>query len=250
MTNAAPPFADDHVLAQLPDAALDRFARHLVMPTLGPKGQQALLQARVAIVGLGGIGCPVAQALAVTGVGQLTLIDDDTVSESNLSRQILYTEAHLGASKAATAASVLQAHNSLSMYRAVQVRVEDQNAASLLADQDLIIDGTDTYASRCIVASAAHSLGTPLISASVIGLEGQIAVFAADPKRRYEDLFPSTSGDQATCAEVGVLSSAATLLGHSAACLAIQGLVTGDWDQLDGKCALVSSWPPSIYWVS
>ena len=250
MTNAAPPFADDHVLAQLPDAALDRFARHLVMPILGPKGQQALLQARVAIVGLGGIGCPVAQALAVTGVGQLTLIDDDTVSESNLSRQILYTEAHLGASKAATAASVLQAHNSLSMYRAVQVRVEDQNAASLLADQDLIIDGTDTYASRCLVASAAHSLGTPLISASVIGLEGQIAVFAADPKRRYEDLFPSSPGDQATCAEVGVLSSAATLLGHSAACLAIQGLVTGDWDQLDGKCALVSSWPPSIYWVS
>ena len=250
MTNAAPPFADDHVLAQLPDAALDRFARHLVMPTLGPKGQQALLQARVAIVGLGGIGCPVAQALAVTGVGELTLIDDDTVSESNLSRQILYTEAHLGASKAATAASVLQAHNSLSMYRAVQVRVEDQNAASLLADQDLIIDGTDTYASRCLVASAAHSLGTPLISASVIALEGQIAVFAADPKRRYEDLFPSSPGDQATCAEVGVLSSAATLLGHSAACLAIQGLVTGDWDQLDGKCALVSSWPPSIYWVS
>ena len=250
MTNAVSPFADDHVLAQLPDAALDRFARHLVIPTLGPKGQQALLQARVAIVGLGGIGCPVAQALAVSGVGHVTLIDDDIVSESNLSRQILYNEKHLNASKAATAASVLQTHNSLSTYQAVQARVEDQNAASLLADQDLIIDGTDTYASRCIVASAAHSLGTPLISASVIGLEGQIAVFAADPKRRYEDLFPSTSGDQATCAEVGVLSSAATLLGHSAACLAIQGLVTGDWDQLDGKCALVSSWPPSIYWVS
>ena len=250
MTNGSTPFADDHLLAQLPDAALDRFARHLVMPTLGPKGQQALLQARVAIVGLGGIGCPVAQALAVSGVGQLTLIDDDTVSESNLSRQILYTETHLGASKAATAASVLQAHNSLSTYQAVQARVEDQNAASLLADQDLIIDGTDTYASRCLVSSAAHSLGTPLISASVIGLEGQIAVFAAVPKRRYEELFPSTSGDQATCAEVGVLSSAATLLGHSAACLAIQGLVAGDWGQLDGKCALVSSWPPSIYWVS
>ena len=250
MTNAAPPFADDYLLAQLPDAAVDRFARHLVMPTLGPKGQQALLHARVAIVGLGGIGCPVAQALAVSGVGQLTLIDDDTVSESNLSRQILYNEKHLGASKAATAASVLQTQNSLSTYQAVQARVEDQNAASLLADQDLIIDGTDTYASRCLVASAAHSLGTPLISASVIGLEGQVAVFAADPKRRYEDLFPFTSGDQATCAEVGVLSSAATLLGHSAACLAIQGLVTGDWGQLDGKCALVSSWPPSIYWVS
>ena len=250
MTNGSPPFADDHLLAQLPDAALDRFARHLVMPTIGPKGQQALLQARVAVVGLGGIGCPVAQALAVSGVGRLTLIDDDTVSESNLSRQILYNEQHLGASKAATAASVLQTHNSLSTYQAVHVRVEDQNAASLLADHDLIIDGTDTYASRCLIASTAHSLETPLISASVIGLEGQIAAFAADPKRRYEDLFPSAPGDQATCAEVGVLSSAASLLGHSAACLAIQGLVTGDWDKLDGKCALVSSWPPSIYWVS
>ena len=250
MTNTRAPFANDDVLAQLPDAALDRFARHLVMPNLGPKGQQALLNARVAIVGLGGIGCPVAQALAVSGVGQLTLIDDDTVSDSNLSRQILYTEAHLGASKAKTAATVLRAHNSLSIYRAEHTRIDDQNADTLLKEHDLIIDGTDTYASRCLVASAAYRLKIPLISASVIGMEGQIAVFAAQPKRHYKDLFPSTPGDQATCAEVGVLSTAAALLGNSAACLAIQGLVTDDWDQLDGKCALVGSWPPSVYWVS
>lgn len=250
MISQHPPYADDDILAQLPDAAVDRFARHLVMPKLGPQGQQALLAARVAIVGLGGIGCPVAQSLAVSGIGALTLIDDDIVSDSNLSRQILYEEAHVGASKAQTAAQVLRTHSGLSTYQPVNKRVTAENAASVLKDHDLIIDGTDTYDSRCLIAAAAHNLETPLISASVIGLEGQVAIFAASPKRRYDTLFPSSPSAQATCAEAGVLSSATALLGSATACLAIQGIVDQNWAALDGRCALVSSWPPSIYWVS
>ena len=250
MTNKPMPTSDEALLAKLSDANLERYARHLVLPKIGPAGQQRLLSSRVAIVGIGGIGCPVAQSLVAAGVGHLTLIDDDRIALSNLNRQILFSETEIGTLKVEAAARALAHLNPQSSYAVVAQKITDQNAQKLLANHDLIIDGTDTYGSRCVISAATHRLGQALISASVLGVEGQVAIFAQSPKRQYTDLFPITTNGQETCAEVGVFSSATSMVASVAACVAITGIVKGSFDGFDGQCALVNCWPPSIYWLS
>ena len=244
------PTSDDALLAELSDANLERYARHLVLPEIGPAGQQRLLSSKVAIVGIGGIGCPVAQSLAAAGVGHLTLIDADEIALSNLNRQILFRETEIGTLKVQAAVQALSHLNPRSSYAAVAQKITDQNAQNLLENHDLIIDGTDTYDSRCVISGAAHRLGKALISASVLGVEGQVAIFDQNPKRHYKELFPIATSGQETCAEVGVFSSATSMVGSVAACVAITGIVKGSFESFDGQCALVNCWPPSIYWLS
>ncbi len=232
---------DDDALAAFDDAALERYARHLVLPEMGARRQLALRKARVALVGVGGIGCPAAQALAHVGVGSLTLIDPDTVDLSNLPRQTLFRASDVGRPKAMVAAEVLE-DVSPELLASVAIQpLRAQNADALLAGHSLIIDGTDSFTTRCVVADWAQSAGVPLVSAAVTGTEGQLLCLDQSTQR-YSDLFPEGPPPQQNCAEVGVLATASMLMGQIAAQAAVQWLTTGE--RPDSQ--LVSTWPLRI----
>ena len=215
----------------LPPARLDRFARHIVLPEIGGAGQVALAQAKVALVGLGGIGSPVLQYLAAAGVGGLTLIDDDTVDVSNLQRQTIFTEADLGRPKAEVAAAWVARFDPVLEARAVTARVGGGNAAQVLEGSDLVLDGCDNFATRLAVSDAAVKLAIPLTSAALGRFQGQVANFAGHlpDESCYRcfvgDAFDADDCD--TCAADGVLGAMAGMVGSFAAMQAIRVLVQG-----------------------
>ena len=149
-------------MIELGDDELDRYARHIVLPQVGGAGQQRLKAARVAVIGAGGIGCALLPALAGAGVGRLTIIDGDRVELSNLQRQPLYRTADLGQPKAALAAAFITERNPHVAVTPVEARIDAANAAALLAGHDLVIDGTDNFATRLVVSDAAGALHLPL----------------------------------------------------------------------------------------
>ncbi|MEM6903488.1 MAG: HesA/MoeB/ThiF family protein, partial [Pseudomonadota bacterium] len=157
-----------------------RYARHLVLPELGGAGQQRLAAARVAIVGVGGLGNAAAQYIAAAGIGGLTLIDDDTVDLSNLQRQVLFTEADLDRPKVQVAATRLRALNSQCEIEQQNTRLTEQNAASLLDGHEVVVDATDLITTRYAINDACAALKTPWVMGAVIRFEGQVAVF--DPR--------------------------------------------------------------------
>lgn len=157
----------------------ERYSRHILLKEIGGAGQQRLKAAHVALIGAGGLGAPAALYLAAAGVGRLTLIDDDVVSVSNLQRQILYRGADLGAAKVERAQAALEALNPHVEIIAKNVRLNCENAASLLAEADVILDGVDQFAPRFAANEAAHALGRPLVSAAVGRWHGQISTFAS-----------------------------------------------------------------------
>jgi len=239
------PTTDDEALGQFSDEDLERYARHLILPEMGGLRQLALRDARIALVGIGGIGCPTAQALAHVGVGHLTLIDPDTVDLSNLPRQTLFRKADVGRPKALVAAEVLEEINpSLSVGVNIQP-ARPQNIASLLDHHTLVIDGTDNYSTRVTVAEWTQGAGVSLVSASVTGTEGQVLCLD-DESRRYADLFPEGPPPQQNCADVGVLATSSMLMGQLAAHTAVQWIATGERP----KSLLVSTWPMRIMRLS
>ena len=204
----------------LSDAQLDRYARHLILKELGGAGQARLLAARVAVVGAGGIGSPALQYLAAAGVGQLTLIDDDRVELSNLQRQTLFGTDQIGTPKVDAAATAIAALNPDVRVAPRAERITAANARTLLAGHDVLLDGTDNFATRLIVADAALGLRLPLVSAAVAQFEGQLGVFRgweAD-KPCYRCLVgsdPDRAG--ASCADEGVIGAVTGVLGSLAA---------------------------------
>ena len=207
------------------DEELDRYARHIVLPQVGGAGQQRLKAAKVAVVGAGGIGAAVIPALAGAGVGQLTIIDGDTVDLSNLQRQPLYTSADVGAGKADLAAAFVAARNPFVAVNAVAERIDRANAKTLLANHDLIIDGTDNFATRLLVSDSAVALGIPLLSAAAQQFQGQVALFRGRPCYRcfVGDAFDADDCDN--CAELGVLGALTATVGSFAALAAIRVIV-------------------------
>lgn len=208
----------------LSDDELDRYARHIVLPQLGGAGQLRLKQSRVAVVGAGGIGAAVIPALTGAGIGQLTIIDADTVDLSNLQRQPLYETADIGGPKATLAATFARARNPHVEFSAIETRIDVGNAAPLLSGHDLVIDGTDNFATRLTVSDAAVSLGIPLLSAAAQQFQGQVALFYGRPCYRcfVGDAFDADDCD--TCAELGVLGALTGTVGNFAALMAIQAL--------------------------
>ena len=208
------------------DEELERYARHIVLPQVGGAGQNRLKAAKVAVVGAGGIGAAVIPALAGAGVGQLTIIDGDTVDLSNLQRQPLYTSAEVGEGKAKLAAAFVAQRNPFIAVRAVAERIDAANAESLLVGHDLIVDGTDNFATRLMVSDAAVKLAIPLLSAAAAQFQGQVALFRAKPCYRcfVGDAFDADDCD--TCAELGVLGALTATVGSFAALLAIR-FITG-----------------------
>ena len=223
------------------DEELERYARQIVLPQVGGVGQRKLKAAKIAVIGAGGIGCAVIPALAGAGVGQLTIIDDDVVELANLHRQPLYGEADAGQPKAALAAGFVQRLNAHVAVHPVQARIDAANAPVLLEGHDLVIDGSDNFATRLAVSDACVTLAIPLLSAAAVQFQGQVALFRGRPCYRcfVGDAFDAEDCDN--CAELGVLGALAGAVGHFAALLAIRALVDSG-GELAGKLFLLDGW--------
>ena len=214
------------------DDEIERYARHLMLADVGGPGQQRLKAARVALVGLGGIGAPASLYLAAAGVGTLRLIDDDAVSLSNLQRQILFQSVDVDRPKVEVGAERLAALNPYVQIEAQPVRLTDDNAGTLLADCDVVIDGTDDFETRFIVNAACVDAGVPLVSGALGRWSGQIGVFAGRPC--YRCLVPEMPPDAETCARVGVVGALSGVIGAMAALEAIK-LIAQAGDPLTGR---------------
>ena len=213
----------------LTDAELERYARHIVLPQIGGPGQRKLKSSRVAIVGAGAIGSAVIPALAGAGVGHLTIIDDDAVELSNLHRQLIFREDQVGQSKAKIAAGFVAALNSDVEAVAISERIGGDNAERLLSAFDMVLDGTDNFATRLTTNQACVDLRLPLISAAAAQFQGQLALFRGwqpdQPCYRcfVGDAFDSDDCD--ACSELGVVGALAGSVGHLAALLAVRALL-------------------------
>lgn len=215
----------------LSPARLDRFARHIVLPEVGGAGQVRLAEARVAIIGLGGIGSPALQYLAASGIGRLALVDDDVVDVSNLQRQTIFTTRDVGYGKAVSARRWLANFDDTLQVDVSDARITPENAAGLIAGCDLVLDGTDNFATRLAVSDACVAAGIPLLSAAVGRFQGQVAAWAGhladQPCYRcfVGDAFDAEDCD--TCADDGMLGAMAGWVGTFAALQAIKVLLAG-----------------------
>lgn len=202
----------------------DRYARQAVLPEIGPAGQARLAAVSVLVVGAGGLGCPVLQYLVGAGVGRLTIVDHDTVEETNLHRQPLYGMADIGTLKAEAARATLQRFNPHVRVDAVPERLTPQNAATLVADADIVVDAADSFAVTYMLSDVCHAVAKPLVSASVIGMTGYAGVFCGGGPS-YRAVFPEVSVDGGTCATVGVIGTAVATIGSLQAHLTLHHLL-------------------------
>ncbi|MEP7130765.1 MAG: HesA/MoeB/ThiF family protein [Sphingomicrobium sp.] len=221
----------------LSDEELERYARHIVLPQVGGVGQRKLKAASVAVVGAGGIGSAGIPALAGAGVGRLTIVDDDVVEIANLHRQPLFRESDAGKAKAELAAEFVTRLNRFVDARAVRERIDAANALQLLGGHDLVIDGSDNFATRLAVSDACVKLEAPLLSAAAVQFQGQVALFRARPCYRcfVGDAFDAEDCDN--CAELGVLGALTGIVGNFAALLAIN-LIVGIGEDQSGQLHL------------
>ncbi|GIT90796.1 molybdopterin/thiamine biosynthesis dinucleotide-utilizing protein [Jannaschia pagri] len=205
----------------------DRYARQIVLPEVGAAGQAALGAAHVVIVGAGGLGCPAAQYLVGAGVGTVTLVDGDTVSESNLHRQILFSEADVGQPKVTAAARRLGAANGACRLMPLAAPLTPAVAPDLVASADVVLDCADSFAVSYILSDACRAADTPLISASALGTSGYVGGFCAGaPSLRA--IFPDLPTSGATCATAGVLGPVVGILGAMQAQMALAVLLGTD----------------------
>ena len=226
----------------LNDAELERYARQIVLPEVGGPGQRQLKAASVALVGSGAIGSAALPALAGAGIGRLTIIDDDAVELSNLHRQLIYGEQQVGQGKAATAAAFARSLNSNVEIAAIAERLDESNSPGVLTGHDLVLDGTDNFATRLAVNQACVDQSIPLVSAAAAQFQGQVALLrgweANQPCYRcfVGDAFDANDCD--TCAELGVLGALTGTVGHFAALVALRALL-GIGEDAAGKLFLL-----------
>jgi molybdopterin/thiamine biosynthesis adenylyltransferase len=214
------------------DEEIERYARHLVLREVGGPGQQRLATARVLIVGAGGLGAPAALYLAAAGVGVLGMADPDTVALSNLQRQVLYGTEDVGRAKVDVAAERLGGLNPHVQIEAHRVLVDAENAASVVGGYDLVLDGTDDFATRFAVNEACVHAGRPLVSGAIGRWTGQVGAFAGRPC--YRCLVPEVPPEAETCAAVGVVGALAGVIGAMMALEAIK-LIAGAGEPLVGR---------------
>ncbi|QIU96219.1 HesA/MoeB/ThiF family protein [Bacteroides faecium] len=168
-----------------------RYDRQMILPEIGEEGQKKLLDAKVLIVGVGGLGSPIALYLAGAGVGCIGLVDDDVVSISNLQRQVLYSEKELGKSKAVCAAERLSALNSEIKVQPYSTRLTEDNARDIIGEYDMVVDGCDNFTTRYLINDICIEQGKPYIYGAICGFEGQVSVFNfGNRKKSYRDLYP------------------------------------------------------------
>jgi len=221
---------------------IERYARHLILPDVGVEGQQRLKAARVLIVGAGGLGSPVALYLAAAGVGTLGLVDFDNVDVSNLQRQILHGTKDVGRSKLESARARLRDVNPHVRIEMHDARLTSANALDIIAGYDIVVDGTDNFATRYLTNDACVLLGKPNVYGSIFRFEGQASVFSLDDGPCYRCLFPEPPppGSVPSCAEGGVLGVLPGIVGTIQATEAIK-LILGIGDTLAGRLLLIDA---------
>jgi sulfur-carrier protein adenylyltransferase/sulfurtransferase len=219
-----------------------RYSRQLILPEVGFEGQERLLNAKVLIVGLGGLGSPVALYLCAAGVGHLGLLDDDVVDTSNLQRQVLYSTAEAGHPKVTCAAERLRGLNPEVTLTEHPVRLCVDNALDLISQYDLVIDGTDNFPTRYLVNDACVLTGKTNVYGSILRFEGQVSVLAHAQGPCYRCLFPNPPlpGEVPNCAQAGVIGALPGLIGTAQAAEAIK-LILGTGEPLIGRLWLMDA---------
>ena len=227
---------------ELTTAELERYSRHVIIPEIGVIGQRRLKNARVLVVGAGGLGAPVLLYLAAAGVGTLGIIDDDIVDLSNLQRQIIHGVADVGFSKLESASAAVAELNPLVSVRLHPVRLDSTNALAIFADYDLIVDGSDNFATRYLVSDAAALLAKPCVWGSIYRFDGQVSVFWAKHGPTYRDLYPEAppAGSVPTCGEGGVFGMLCGVIGSMMVAESVK-LITGVGRTLLGRVALFNA---------
>ncbi|HIE53388.1 MAG TPA: molybdopterin-synthase adenylyltransferase MoeB [Armatimonadetes bacterium] len=194
---------------------LERYSRQLILPEVGGKGQRKINEARVLIVGAGGLGSPCALYLAAAGVGTLGVVDSDAVELSNLQRQILHTTFDLNRPKALSAQETLQALNPEVEVRPYQMRLTSENALDIVADYDIVVDGSDNFPTRYLVNDACLLTGKPLVTGAILRFEAQVTTIIPGQTGCYRCLFPTPPppGQVPSCQEAGVLGPVCGIVG-------------------------------------
>ncbi|TQJ13793.1 adenylyltransferase/sulfurtransferase [Yimella lutea] len=223
----------------LDDDQVRRYARHLSLPSVGPAGQRRLLDARVLVIGAGGLGAPVLQYLAAAGVGTITVVDDDEVDLSNLQRQVIHRTGDVGTAKVDSAARAVGELNPDVRIVAVRERLDAANVVDLCSDHDVVVDATDNFGTRFLLNDACVLLGLPLVWAAINQFDGQLTVWSAGEGPCLRCLFPVMPDPAAapSCAAAGVLGVLPGLLGAAQASEALK-LVLGLGDPLVGRIAV------------
>ena len=218
---------------------IQRYSRHLIMPEVGMDGQLKLKRARVLMIGTGGLGAPLGLYLAAAGVGHLGLVDFDVVDNSNLQRQVTFTTADVGKSKAEAAKARLSALNPAIEIQSFDTRLTSDNALELFKDYDIVVDGTDNFPTRFLVNDACVILGKPNVYGSIFRFEGQATVFGYPGGPCYRCLYPEPPppGLVPSCAEGGVLGVLPGIIGSIQAMETIK-LILGTGDSLVGRLLL------------
>lgn len=225
------------------DDQLLRYSRHILLPHFDIDGQQRLLDSRVIIIGLGGLGSPVAMYLAAAGVGHLVLVDDDVVELSNLQRQIVHRQAAVGLNKTDSAAQTLQQLNDSIIIDTIAARLTENQLAEQLTQADIVVDCTDNFASRFMINRVCQQQLKPMVSAAAIRWEGQISVF--DPRQPdaacYRCLYDDATGELVqNCADSGVLSPLLGIMGSLQATETLK-LLANCGESLQGRLLLVDA---------
>jgi molybdopterin/thiamine biosynthesis adenylyltransferase len=222
----------------LSDDELDRYARHIVLREIGGAGQAKLKAARVLVIGAGGLGSPVVLYLAAAGVGTIGIVDDDTVSLSNLQRQIAHRTADIGRPKTESARDAMRAINPHVHVEMHPVRLTDENAQALIERYDIVADGSDNFATRFLVNDVCHALKKTLVSAAVTEFDGQLSTYKAHEADNpcYRCLFPAPppEGTVPSCSETGVLGAAAGVMG-TLQVLEVIKEITGAGESMAGR---------------
>ena len=218
-----------------------RYARQIALNEVGESGQQKLLNAKVLVIGAGGLGCPALQYLAAAGVGTIGIVDGDTVDESNLQRQILYSTSAIGRLKVEAAKERLNALNPAVSITIYPENLHAENAMEIIQDYDLVMDGTDNFAARYLVNDACVKLNKPFVYGAIHKFEGQVSVFNFDGGPTYRCLFPENPQQNQipNCEEVGVLGVLPGVIGTLQATEIIK-LILGIGEPLSGKLKLVN----------
>ncbi|MCV3239819.1 molybdopterin-synthase adenylyltransferase MoeB [Mesorhizobium sp. ZC-5] len=235
-----------HEATALSSEELERYARHIILPEIGGSGQQKLKRARVLVIGAGGLGAPVLQYLAAAGVGTLGIVDDDAVSLSNLQRQIVHATPSIGTAKTDSAAQTIKQLNPNVHVETHKTRLDATNARKLVAEFDIVVDGSDNFDTRYAVADACEAEGRPLVHAAVGRFDGSLTVLkpfergpTGEPNPSYRDLFPEAppEGLVPSCAEAGIVGALTGVLGTLQAMEVIK-LITGIGEPLVGRLLL------------
>jgi adenylyltransferase/sulfurtransferase len=214
---------------ELSDAQLERYARHVILDEVGEAGQLTLLQSRVLVIGAGGLGSPVLLYLAAAGVGTLGIVDHDTVDVTNLQRQIIHTDDDVGEAKVRSAAERIEALNPEVEVIEHRARFTAANAMTLVADYDLVIDGSDNFAARYLINDACYLAKKPLVSAALVRFEGQLSTYKAyDSGPCYRCLFPTPPDPNLVprCDTVGIFGAVAGVMGTLQAVEALKELLS------------------------